>query len=74
MAVARFPEKQTQSPLLLASDELGVFSGRRKYKVRGWAIFRVTHTQLSTSPDLLRLHLGPASLLNTFNTAHMHKR
>lgn len=49
----------------------GVFSGRRMHTGKGGMGNLQGHTaQLSKTPELLRLRLGPTSLLNTFSTAH----
>lgn len=73
--VTGFPEKQTQSPLLPASDELGVCSGRRRHTGKGGIGNLQGHTaRIFRTPELLRLRLGPISLHNTFSTAHTHEK
>lgn len=73
--VTGFSEKQTQSPLLPASDELGVCSGRRRHTGKGGIGNLQGHTaRLFRTPELLRLCLGPISLLHTFSPAHTHKK
>lgn len=73
----KHPRETGPDPLLPTSDERGgLFREENAYRQGGGGMGNLQgHTaQLSKTPELLRLRLGPTSLLNTFSTAHPYKR